>query len=118
LEALEGARKRRAHVLCPAHVLHHPRAPCTCGRFKLCGKLGSGAFADVYRVRFVDPASSPKDAALKVLRPTGSHPVSAAAAAAAIEAGEGLPVSPVADSVTPSVMLFREARALKHAQGP
>jgi serine/threonine protein kinase len=56
-------------------------------------KLGSGAFADVLRVK--DLAGG-RDSAVKVLRPAAAHPA----------------------GLQPEVALFREARALKHAKHP
>lgn len=59
-------------------------------RYRVIGRLGSGAFADVVRLR---PTAGGPDVALKVLRPGAPHPA----------------------GVPPEVALFREARALKHA---
>ncbi|KAF6255280.1 kinase-like domain-containing protein [Scenedesmus sp. NREL 46B-D3] len=62
-------------------------------RYKIVSKLGSGAFADVLRVKDL---SGGRDCAIKLLRPTAAHPA----------------------GLQPEVALFREARALKHAKHP
>ncbi|WIA40717.1 hypothetical protein OEZ86_004407 [Tetradesmus obliquus] len=62
-------------------------------RYKVVSKLGSGAFADVLRVKDLRGG---RDCAVKVLRPAAAHPA----------------------GLQPEVALFREARALKHAKHP
>lgn len=62
-------------------------------RYKVVAKVGSGAFADVLHLRDL---VSKQDCALKVLQPSAPHPA----------------------GLQPEVALFREARALKHAQHP
>lgn len=101
-------RERRASAVEPnTRTPAHPQlSPAT--RFKVVGKLGQGAFAEVLRVRPVGASTAPggrtsasRDLAFKVLKP-----------ADATGAGGGAP------GVTPCVLLFREARALKHARHP
>lgn len=62
--------------------------------YKVQGKIGEGAFAEIYRL--ADAKKGGRSLALKVLRP--SAPVSAG-------------------DCNPEVLFFREARALQHASG-
>ena len=77
-----------SHRLTEADVIR-PTAAQFEAMFKVQGRLGSGAFGDVYRTEKPDG----RVFALKVLRPGGS-------------VGPG--------GLLPEVAFFREARALKH----